>query len=150
MVFGERRFSGRFPSGQRDQTVNLTAQPSEVRILPSPPKDNRPDGEDRRFGLRGGNSSVGRASAFQAEGRGFEPRFPLQDDSRLSPFLDMDFIRVDFGSRGCSCRNKLYYPPRDEPPGSSFAEVAPAETKWYSYARDAAGPRSSAGRALPW
>src|SRR5262245_34192655 len=26
---------------------------------------------------RGGNSSVGRASAFQAEGRGFESRFPL-------------------------------------------------------------------------
>jgi hypothetical protein len=25
-----------------------------------------------------GSSSVGRASAFQAEGRGFEPRFPLQ------------------------------------------------------------------------
>jgi hypothetical protein len=25
-----------------------------------------------------GNSSVGRASAFQAEGRGFESRFPLQ------------------------------------------------------------------------
>ncbi len=32
-------FQGRFPSGQRDQTVNLTAQPSEVRILPSPPAD---------------------------------------------------------------------------------------------------------------
>ena len=27
---------------------------------------------------KGGNSSVGRASAFQAEGRGFESRFPLQ------------------------------------------------------------------------
>ena len=27
-----------FPSGQRDQTVNLTAQPSEVRILPPPPE----------------------------------------------------------------------------------------------------------------
>ncbi len=26
----------RFPSGQREQTVNLPAQPSEVRILPSP------------------------------------------------------------------------------------------------------------------
>ena len=26
-----------------------------------------------------GNSSVGRASAFQAEGRGFESRFPLQN-----------------------------------------------------------------------
>ena len=52
----------RFPSGQRGQTVNLLAQPSEVRILPSPP---------------GGNSSVGRAPAFQAVGRGFESRFPL-------------------------------------------------------------------------
>ena len=30
-------FSEGFPSGQRDQTVNLTAQPSEVRILPPPP-----------------------------------------------------------------------------------------------------------------
>ncbi len=28
--------AGRFPSGQREQTVNLSAQPSEVRILPSP------------------------------------------------------------------------------------------------------------------
>ena len=28
---------GRFPSGQREQTVNLSAKPSEVRILPSPP-----------------------------------------------------------------------------------------------------------------
>ena len=27
----------RFPSGQREQTVNLPAQPSEVQILPSPP-----------------------------------------------------------------------------------------------------------------
>ena len=27
-----------FPSGQRDQTVNLTALPSEVRILPPPPE----------------------------------------------------------------------------------------------------------------
>src|SRR3954467_15381827 len=26
-----------FPSGQRDQTVNLTALPSKVRILPPPP-----------------------------------------------------------------------------------------------------------------
>ena len=28
-------------------------------------------------GEKGGNSSIGRASAFQAECRGFEPRFPL-------------------------------------------------------------------------
>ena len=33
------RFSEGFPSGQRGQTVNLLAQPSEVRILPPPPVD---------------------------------------------------------------------------------------------------------------
>jgi hypothetical protein len=30
-----------------------------------------------------GNSSVGRASASQAEGRGFESRFPLKQKKRL-------------------------------------------------------------------
>ena len=30
------------------------------------------------FEEKGGSSSVGRASAFQAEGREFEPRFPLK------------------------------------------------------------------------
>ncbi|SVA03568.1 uncharacterized protein METZ01_LOCUS56422 [marine metagenome] len=32
---------GRYPSGQRDQTVNLTAKPSKVRILLSPPEGIR-------------------------------------------------------------------------------------------------------------
>ena len=32
------------------------------------------------FLFKGGSSSVGRASAFQAEGRGFDPRFPLHCD----------------------------------------------------------------------
>jgi hypothetical protein len=120
--------SERFPSGQRGQTVNLLAMPSEVRILPSPPgqpganllkhsssilsspvsfrkksgvncspgiareaSEYHKDGTNlnlsgtrkkRRFDrisflCTGGSSSVGRASAFQAEGRGFDPRFPL-------------------------------------------------------------------------
>ena len=64
-----------FPSGQRGQTVNLLAQPSEVQILPPPPcKVEMVAGTIKR-----GNSSVGRASAFQAERRGFESRFPLHD-----------------------------------------------------------------------
>lgn len=33
--------------------------------------------------ILGGNSSVGRALASQAEGRGFEPRFPLQLSGRF-------------------------------------------------------------------
>ena len=32
----ESKVPGRFPSGQRGQTVNLLAQPSKVRILLSP------------------------------------------------------------------------------------------------------------------
>ena len=58
-----------FPSGQREQTVNLPAEPTEVRILPPPPEICEMK--------KGGSSSVARASAFQAEGRGFESRFPL-------------------------------------------------------------------------
>ena len=42
--------------------------PTKVRILPSPPRFCRDVS---------GNSSVGRARAFQARGRGFESRFPL-------------------------------------------------------------------------
>src|SRR5690348_16833525 len=58
--------------------------PSEVRILPSPPViAQRSRGFS--FGARvGGNSSVGRARAFQARGRGFESRFPLQAKPCLS------------------------------------------------------------------
>ncbi len=61
-----------FPSGQREQTVNLSAAPSEVRILPPPPLIFT-----LHLQFKSGNSSIGRASAFQAEGREFEPRFPL-------------------------------------------------------------------------
>ncbi len=45
--------TGRFPSGQRGQTVNLLAKPSEVQILPSPLHGKR------RVVVLGGNSSVG-------------------------------------------------------------------------------------------
>ena len=58
-----RNRMGEFQSGQMGQTVNLLAKPSEVRILPLP--------------LNCGSSSFGRATAFQAVGGGFEPRFPL-------------------------------------------------------------------------
>ena len=99
----------RFPSGQRGQTVNLLSQTSEVRILPSPPLNAGRDGRGRTLGsgafergfvgvaglgraytARTGNSKLftmagiaqlARASAFQAEGRGFESRFPLQKKS---------------------------------------------------------------------
>ncbi len=52
--------------------------PSEVRILPSPPPDRECARATSRVTRSSGNSSAGRASAFQAEGRGFESRFPLQ------------------------------------------------------------------------
>ena len=44
---------------------------------------------------KGGSSSVGRASAFQAEGRGFEPRLPLlksQCSSGVERFLGKEEV----------------------------------------------------------
>ena len=97
----------RYPSGQRGRAVNPLAQPTEVRILPSPPVQGskfkvqgsrlRVQGSGFRveifywlvlqttdYGINGGNSSMARASAFQAEGCGFESRFPLHLSPRSS------------------------------------------------------------------
>ena len=51
------------------QTVNLLVLPSVVRIRLSPPSLN----------LCAGIAQLARALAFQAKGRGFESRFPLQN-----------------------------------------------------------------------
>ena len=65
--------SERFPSGQREQTVNLSANafggsnPPLSTILWIGTESNA------------GIAQLARASAFQAEGRGFESRFPLHD-----------------------------------------------------------------------
>ena len=75
------------PSGQREQTVNLPALPSMVRIH-HPPLGSRGAGSGEVEGLANrtiasrrrkpcGSSSVGRASAFQAERRRFESGLPL-------------------------------------------------------------------------
>ena len=59
---------GRYQSGQLGQTVNLLAY-AFVGSNPALPT------------FFCGSSSVGRASAFQAEGREFEPRLPLKTKS---------------------------------------------------------------------
>ena len=65
-----------YRSGQTGQTVNLLAQPSEVRILPPPLRQEEPPtGLERKS--EAGVAQLARASAFQAEGRGFESRLPL-------------------------------------------------------------------------
>ena len=49
-----------------------------VRVHPSPPGEfGRLFFAKAETGVTSGSSSVGRASAFQAEGREFEPRLPL-------------------------------------------------------------------------
>ena len=57
-------YQGGYQSGQLGQTVNLLTHVF-VGSNPAPPTPR-------------GSSSVGRASAFQAEGREFEPRLPLK------------------------------------------------------------------------
>ena len=76
---------GRYQSGQLGQTVNLLAF-AFVGSNPALPTF-----------LFCGSSSVGRASAFQAEGRGFEPRLPLllivsQCSSEVERFLGKEEV----------------------------------------------------------
>src|SRR5262245_32616072 len=59
----------RYPSGQREQTVNLPA----IAYGGSNPPLSIP----RKIRMTCGSSSGGRARAFQARGRGFDSRLPL-------------------------------------------------------------------------
>ena len=63
---GANTIVGRFPSGQREQTVNLPAQPTVVRIHPCPPSagmaelaDALDSGSSERF-VHAGSSPVSR------------------------------------------------------------------------------------------
>ena len=72
---------GGYQSGQMGQTVNLLAF-AFGGSNPSPPTQR-------------GNSSVDRALAFQAGGRGFEPRLPLklrQCSSGVERFLGKEEV----------------------------------------------------------
>ena len=113
MGWATKHILGEFQSGQMGQTVNLLATPSVVRIHPLPllQKFNSPKLVDCSFVVLGGgvkvlqkdgrcfrvatfgvpkrtasdcgSSSVDRASAFQAEGREFEPRLPLKRNKTI-------------------------------------------------------------------
>src|SRR5262249_31725669 len=56
-----------FPRGQREQTVNLPALPSKVRILPTPPRLGRPKRRPNRAYLQRS------AEAFHAHHEGWIP-----------------------------------------------------------------------------
>ena len=67
MLYGGKIFGlGVFQSGQMGQTVNLLSFDFGGSNPSAPTQETC------------GNSSVDRALAFQAGGRGFEPRFPLK------------------------------------------------------------------------
>lgn len=89
-----------YSSGQRGQTVNLLTLSSVVRIHDSPPLHRLALCELGMNGSRdsllllsdAGIAQLARASAFQAEGRGFEPRFPLHllgADSFIVKYADV-------------------------------------------------------------
>ena len=75
---------GKYQSGQMGQTVNLLSF-DFGGSNPSLPTFLRLE----RSLVFCGSSSVDRALAFQAEGRGFEPRLPLyrRDDLIISSFI---------------------------------------------------------------
>ena len=68
-----QREGERFPSGQREQTVNLPAMPSKVRILPSPPFcvagiAQLVEREPSKLGVAG-SSPVSRSKFYVADSR---------------------------------------------------------------------------------
>ena len=65
---------GRYQSGQMGRAVN--------------PQRQRFGGSNPSLPSFGGNSSVGRASAFQAVGRGFESRFPLNKFAHVAQTVE--------------------------------------------------------------
>ena len=93
---GEGQNKGSYQSGQMGQTVNLLAYAFGGSNPSLPTKKSagwscRPGAVERRCEGRDnsdtvcfcGSSSVDRASAFQAEGREFEPRLPLKTQKRV-------------------------------------------------------------------
>ena|GEM_PF-351105 len=91
------RYVVEFPSGQREQTVNLSSYdfgssnlPSTTRLECKGCRRQKAVEELRRIC---GNSSMARASAFQAEGCEFESRFPLHSTSFVPP----PFLRKFYG-----------------------------------------------------
>ena len=83
LLFFESKL-GKYQSGQMGQTVNLLSF-DFGGSNPSLPTFLRLE----RSLVFCGSSSVDRALAFQAEGRGFEPRLPLyrRDDLIISSFI---------------------------------------------------------------
>ncbi len=65
---------GRYQSGQMGRAVN--------------PQRERFGGSNPSLPIFSGNSSVGRASAFQAVGRGFESRFPLNNVAHVAQLVE--------------------------------------------------------------
>ena len=76
-----RGVGGRCPSGQREQTVNLPALPTEVRILPSPPGLKFGQAEHSNVLGWSGNSSGGEHQPSKLRVAGSNPV------SRSIPFL---------------------------------------------------------------
>ena len=86
--------SGGYQSGQMGQTVNLLSfdfggsnpSPPTRSAGPSPPPPRKDGSGALRRNENCGSSSVGRALAFQAKGRGFEPRLPLDAATTVARF----------------------------------------------------------------
>jgi hypothetical protein len=81
----------RYPSGQRDQTVNLAAyvfegsNPSLSTIFNKKENGELVGIDQEKLGA--GVAQLARASAFQAEGRGFESRLPLQTNVAMNALV---------------------------------------------------------------
>src|SRR5581483_1628435 len=114
----------RYPSGQREQTVNL---PANAYGGSNPPLSTRASERYRKM-MTCGSSSGGRARAFQARGRGFDSRLPLHVRIPTSESLEKPREALPSAARGLGAseaRRARSARALDGPPGG-FAHVAQA------------------------
>ncbi len=119
---------GGFPSGQREQTVNLSAKPSEVRILPPPPRI--PSGCAKLQSEHG--AGIAQLVEHQPSKLRVASSNLVSRSSRLARELDKAGQSTGDGDFSFASG-----------PKNAILCLVPAR-------REHRGPRSSVGRALAW
>ncbi len=132
--------AGRYPSGQREQTVNLSAQPSKVRILPGPPARRRAPSIST---AKPGTAPVSRGSAV-AGAAAHAPRFAkracIGERCRLLRWAEFGHLELRRRSQGSSPSRAKRWP--TNPTRGSEPGVTRAPPVCLLHALSRAGRRS--------
>ena len=131
--------SGRYPSGQRGQTVNLLPSASKVRILACPPEQADTDGSAECW-------------ARSTTSSGFHAQHHVVDQGGRSSAVESQPSKLAVvGSTPTARSNAVHDAGRETVKREQDCQSEPTTyRKLTDDARQPHGPRSSVGRARPW